>query len=112
MEMTNALTALTALGHATRLSIFRLLVEAGRNGKMAGELAQALAVPAATLSFHLKDLSAAGLIHGEIQGRFICYRADFDAMNGLIDFLTHNCCAGDNRDCAPSSTRCVDATVK
>jgi len=106
MEMKQALFALSALGQATRLSIFRLLVEAGPQGRMAGELADALSVPAATLSFHLKDLVAAGLIEGETQGRYICYRARFDAMNGLIEFLTHNCCGGAQlAECAPASKR-------
>lgn len=102
MELNQALPALTALGHGTRLSIFRLLVEAGPDGRMAGDIADALAVPAATLSFHLKDLAHAGLIHGESRGRFVCYRADFNAMTGLIEFLTRNCCvgAGASRGCA------------
>lgn len=104
--MNQALIALSALGQATRLSIFRVLVEAGPQGRMAGELAGALSVPAATLSFHLKDLVAAGLIEGETQGRYICYRARFDAMNGLIEFLTHNCCGGARlAECAPASKR-------
>lgn len=108
MEMKQALTALSALGHATRLSIFRLLVEAGPQGRMAGDLGEALSVPAATLSFHLKDLAAAGLIEGETQGRYICYRARFDAMNGLIEFLTHNCCAGStSADCTPATGACL-----
>lgn len=101
--MNQALPALTALGHATRLSIFRLLVEAGPDGRMAGDIAEALSVPGATLSFHLKDLVHAGLIHGESRGRFVCYRADFDAMNGLIEFLTRNCCMG--AGCAPPVVR-------
>lgn len=69
---------------------------------MVGEIAEALALPGATLSFHLKELSAAGLIEGEQQGRFICYRANFDAMNQLIEFLTRNCCGGDASACAPA----------
>ncbi|MGV8942104.1 MAG: ArsR/SmtB family transcription factor [Lysobacter sp.] len=102
MEITAAIRALTALGHNTRLSVFRLLVEAGPAGRIAGDLAEALAVPAATLSFHLKELSAAGLVHGEPQGRFVCYRADFGAMNALIGFLSHNCCAGSaSIECTP-----------
>ena len=108
--MKQALAALSALGQATRLSIFRLLVEAGPQGRMAGDLADALSVPAATLSFHLKDLVAAGLIEGETQGRYICYRARFDAMNGLIEFLTHNCCGGAQvGGCAPA-VKCDPAT--
>ena len=94
METSNALAALTALGHGTRLAIFRLLVEAGPAGRVAGEIAGALDVPPATLSFHLKDLSHAGLVQGESRGRFVCYRASYDAMNGLIQYLTRNCCAG------------------
>lgn len=93
--------ALAALGQTTRLSIFRLLVEAGPSGRMAGEIAEMLALPGATLSFHLKELSAAGLVAGEQQGRFICYRANFDAMNDLIAFLTRNCCGGDAAACTP-----------
>ena len=69
---------------------------------MVGEIAEALDLPGATLSFHLKELSAAGLIDGESRGRYICYRANFDAMNGLIEFLTRNCCGGDASRCAPT----------
>ncbi|MBT2748735.1 MULTISPECIES: metalloregulator ArsR/SmtB family transcription factor [unclassified Lysobacter] len=102
MEMQNATIALAALGHTTRLAIFRLLVEAGRDGRMAGDIAEALALPGATASFHFKELSAAGLIQGESRGRFICYTANFDAMNGLIEFLTRNCCGNDASQCVPA----------
>ena len=74
---------------------------------MVGEIAESLALPGATLSFHLKELSAAGLIHGESRGRFICYRANFDTMTALIEFLTHNCCGGDTARCAPSHARTI-----
>lgn len=94
METTQAIAALTALGHATRLAAFRLLVEAGPGGRMAGEIAEALSVPGATLSFHLKELVRSGLAESESQGRNVCYRANFEAMNGLVAYLTHNCCAG------------------
>lgn len=94
MEINDATLALSALGQSTRLAVFRLLVEAGPEGRTAGDIAEALSLPGATLSFHLKELNAAGLIRGEQRGRCICYRADFDSMNDLIDFLTHNCCGG------------------
>jgi len=94
METDQALAALTALGHATRLATFRLLIEAGPAGRMAGEIADALAVPGATLSFHLKELVHAGLVGSENRGRNVCYRANFAAMNGLVAYLTHNCCVG------------------
>ena len=101
MELNDATVALAALGQATRLSVFRLLVEAGPDGRKPGEMAEALSLPGATLSFHLKELAAAGLIQGEQQGRTICYRADFGAMSDLIEFLTHDCCGGDAGRCAP-----------
>lgn len=102
METDQAISALTALGHATRLAAFRILVEAGPAGRMAGEIGEALGVPGATLSFHLKELVHAGLISGESRGRNICYRANFDVMNSLLAYLTHNCCAGSGSDaCAP-----------
>lgn len=103
-----AIAALTALGHAKRLAVFRLLVVAGPAGRMAGDMAEELGMPGATLSFHLKELTNAGLIIGEQQGRFICYRAAFDAMNGLIAYLTHNCCAGSpGGECGPATTACA-----
>ncbi len=104
METNQAIAALTALGHATRLAIFRLLVEAGPNGRMAGEIAEALAVPGATLSFHLKELVHAGLIGSESRGRNVCYRANFEAMNELVAYLTHNCCVGSaDESCPPGA---------
>ncbi len=101
METYSAIAALTALGHATRLAAFRMLVEAGPAGHMAGEIAEALTVPNATLSFHLKELVHAGLIQGESVGRNVCYRANYDVMNDLMAYLTHNCCAGARNDACP-----------
>lgn len=102
MEHNSATRALAALGHPTRLSIFRLLVRAGRGGKLAGDIALALSLPGATLSFHLKELGAAGLITGEQRGRTICYRAQFEAMTALVAYLTENCCADDQACDRPS----------
>lgn len=104
MKHIAATNALFALGHTTRLSVFRLLVQAGRSGRLPSDLAAALDLPGATLSFHLKALAAAGLITSEQQGRTIRYQADFDAMNALVGYLTENCCAGDQGDCRPSTS--------
>ena len=104
METNNAIAALTALGHGTRLAIFRLLVQAGPAGRMAGEIADALSVPGATLSFHLKELVHAGLIQGENVGRNVCYRANYTTMNDLLAYLTRNCCAASGSDaCLPGA---------
>ncbi|TLX21678.1 ArsR/SmtB family transcription factor [Thermomonas fusca] len=111
MEIKDATLALSALGQATRLSVFRLLVEAGPEGRMAGDIAEALSLPGATLSFHLKELSAAGLIRGEQLGRCIRYSADFRRMADLIAFLTRNCCGGDSAQCAPVAGRKAEATA-
>lgn len=90
-----ALQALAALAQAQRLRVFRALVQAGRSGLTPGVLAAMLDVPASSLSFHLKELSHAGLANVEQQGRSLTYRADFSRMNGLLAFLTQNCCAAD-----------------
>src|SRR5690606_5635294 len=103
MELNAATTALAALGNPTRLSIFRLLVEAGPEGRTPGDIAEMLSLPGATLSFHLKELVHAGLIAGEAQGRRIVYRADSDASNALVEFLTRNCCGGDTDRCRPAA---------
>ncbi len=106
MEMNNAIIALTALGHATRLSAFRLLVEAGTDGRFAGEIADALSVPSATLSFHLKELMHAGLVTSESEGRNVRYRANYAAMNDLLAYLTHNCCVESvSEDCLPYASK-------
>ena len=105
MELFDATVALAALGQATRLSVFRLLVEAGHDGHTPGEIADALSLPGATLSFHLKELATAGLVQGEAQGRRIVYRANFDAMDGLVEFLTRNCCGGGAARCGPGTRK-------
>lgn len=106
MEHSTAVRALAALGNGTRLSIYRVLVEAGHSGKLAGEIAQALSLPAPTLSFHIKVLAAAELVAGEQRGRTICYRANFDVMTGLVGYLTENCCAGDQETCDVQAKCC------
>jgi DNA-binding transcriptional ArsR family regulator len=92
METKNVLSALAALSQEHRLAIFRLLVEHAPEGLYAGEIAERLSLAPPTLSFHLKELSQAGLIASRQDGRFIWYRADLAAMNGLVGYLTENCC--------------------
>lgn len=101
MKMTEAVEALAALAQDTRLAIYRLLVQHGASGMAAGEIATELGVMPATLSFHLKELGHAGLVKARHQGRFIFYSADFEAMTGLIGFLTENCCGGNGAACQP-----------
>ena len=99
MELTNAVTALAALAQETRLSIFRLLVEAGPEGVSVGSIGQALKVPGATLSFHLKELARAGLVSSRQEKQFIYYAVDFERMAALMTFLTQNCCQGMPKEC-------------
>ena len=94
MDSNLVVRALGALAHESRLAIFRLLVVAGPDGMAAGDIAQQLRLSPSSLSCHLKDLSHAGLVKPRQDGRFIIYSANFDAMTGLIGFLTENCCAG------------------
>ncbi len=94
MEKQDALAALAALAHETRLDVFRLLVRAGRRGLAAGAIADALDVPAATLSFHLKELKNAGVVDCRRQGRSLIYGPSFPTMSALLAFLTRNCCEG------------------
>ena len=103
MDTTNAVIALAALAQASRLAVFRHLVELGPEGANPTELVQVLDIPANTLSFHLKTLCQAGLIDAEQSGRFIRYRANFAEMQSLIDFLSQNCCGGDPAKCAPAA---------
>jgi ArsR family transcriptional regulator len=104
METLNAAELLAALGHESRLAIFRLLVEAGPQGINASAIGEQLHLPGATLSFHLAHLNRVGLIRGERESRFIHYSADYSTMNRLIAFLTHNCCQGNA--CLPLSGAC------
>ncbi|MBK8816241.1 MAG: metalloregulator ArsR/SmtB family transcription factor [Methylococcaceae bacterium] len=94
MKLNFAVKALAALAQETRLSLFRLLVQAGEAGLSAGQIAKELNIPNATLSFHLKELTHADLITARQESRFIYYAANFSAMNELLAFLTENCCAG------------------
>ncbi len=103
MNATAAIRALAALAQDTRLAIFRLLVQQGPTGLAAGEIGARLTIAPATLSFHLKELASAGLVHARQDGRFIFYTADYAAMNALLAFLTDNCCAADGTDCGPTA---------
>ncbi|TSA21903.1 MAG: ArsR family transcriptional regulator [Betaproteobacteria bacterium] len=100
MESTIVVTALAALAQEHRLAIYRLLVQAGPEGRVVGQIAEALNLAPATLSFHLKNLTHAGLINAQNEGRFIHYRANFAAMHQLINFLSENCCGSDLSSCA------------
>ena len=99
MEMTQAVQALSALAQSSRLSIFRLLVQAGPDGMAAGTIGEKLDLPPATLSFHLAGLTRAGLADSRQDGRFVIYSANFDRMNELVGYLTDNCCGG--ASCTP-----------
>ena len=94
MNPTDAVNALSALAQEHRLGLFRLLVQAGPDGMPAGAIAEMLGVPNSSLSFHLTQLSRAGLIRQERRHRERIYSADYGTMNGLVGFLMENCCAG------------------
>ena len=97
MEKQTAISALAALAQETRLDAFRLLVQAGHEGLPAGAVGEALGLPSATLSFHLKELKSAGLICCERAGRSRIYRPDFERVNELLAFMSQNCCQGVER---------------
>ncbi|NTV10424.1 MAG: helix-turn-helix transcriptional regulator [Zoogloea sp.] len=109
METLTAADLLAALGHESRLAIYRLLVEAGPEGINASAIGEQLGMAPATLSFHLAHLSRVGLISGLKESRFIRYSVDFSRMDELIAFLTSNCCQG--KACLPK-TVAVDTIAK
>jgi len=101
MESSDVVVALEGLARESRLGIFRLLVVAGPDGLPAGKIAERMGLPAPTLSFHLSQLKNAKLITCRREGRSLIYCADFAAINGLVAFLTENCCGGNAAQCAP-----------
>jgi DNA-binding transcriptional ArsR family regulator len=102
MEIKQAVIALTALAQESRLRIFRLLVQAGPEGLAAGEIADELVIPSATLTFHLKELAHAGLIDSEREGRSIRYALRIDGIRELLNYLLHDCCKGRPELCGPA----------
>lgn len=102
METNQTIAALSALAHESRLAVFRTLVQAGPKGLPAGQIATLLNVPPSSLSFHLKELAHAQLVTSQQDGRFVIYSANFATMNGLLAYLTENCCGGN--PCSPIST--------
>ena len=102
MEKTDAIGALAALAQETRIDIFRLLVQAGADGLAAGRIGDRLGLPSATLSFHLNQLRQAGMVTFRREGRTLIYAAEYGAMNGLLAYLTENCCQGDPAACGAS----------
>ena len=100
MNATDTIRALSALAQEYRLAAFRLLVQAGPEGTPAGVIADRLGVPASSMSFHLAQLAHAGLVTQQRRSRSIIYTADYEAMNGLLGYLSENCCQG--ASCAPA----------
>ncbi len=109
MKIEAAVVRLAALAQETRLSVYRLLVQQGPEGFCVGDIQVRLKIAPATLSFHLKELTNAGLLKPRQDGRFIYYAPDFKAMNGLLAYLTENCCRGEPcevDDTAAKSANC------
>ncbi len=104
MEESNVIKALAALAHTSRLRVFRALVVAGPEGRTPSQLQTELDIAPATLSFHLKELNQAGLVNPLREGRNLIYNAQFDQMNGLLSYLTENCCEGQGCSAQPSHT--------
>ena len=104
MKTAEAVKALAALAQDTRLAVYRLLVQKGPEGMPAGAIAEHLDLPAATLSFHLKELANAGMAQARQDGRFVYYSANYARMNALLGYLSENCCqgVGEASACAPT----------
>ncbi len=101
MEVNIAAETFAALAQPSRLTVLKELVQAGPAGLRAGVIAERLSVPAPTMSFHLKELSRAGLVQSHREGRSVIYAADYGGLRELIDFLLADCCQGDRRLCGP-----------
>ena len=106
MDEDQVVKALAALAQPVRLQVFRALVVTGRQGLTPGTIAHGLGIPATTLSFHLKELSTAGLVTTEKASRHLVYRAAYDQMNGVLGYLTDNCCAGEACAASASEAAC------
>ena len=109
MKSNQVIKALSALAQDSRLKVFRLLIQSGPPGLSVGKIAEHVDIAPATLSFHLKELSIAGLLTARQDGRFVIYAANFAAMNDLLGFLTENCCGGN--PCIATPACPADATV-
>lgn len=105
MKTKFVIAALAALAQESRLAVFRLLVQAGPEGMAASKIAERLDIPASSLSFHLKELMHADMVSQKKEGRSLIYSVNFKTMNGLLTFLTENCCGG-NPCSSRSSTAC------
>ncbi len=106
MDENDVIKSLAALAQPVRLRVFRALVVAGQAGMTPGTMAEGLGIPAATLSFHLKELAHAGLVTQERASRNLIYRAAYDRMNALLGYLTKNCCQG--VECLDNATSCTN----
>lgn len=109
-KLVKSVEALSALAHEGRLSVFRLLVRAGKDGLAAGEIGRKLAVLPNTLSASLNVLANAGLVVSRRDGRSIIYTADYERMSNLLGFLMEDCCNGDAAICAPLAAIAARAT--
>jgi DNA-binding transcriptional ArsR family regulator len=103
MNSADAVAALGALAHETRLAVYRMLVEKGPDGLAAGAIAERLGLPPSSLTFHVQHLHRAGLVTQRRLGRQLLYAADFANMNGLVGFLTENCCGQGRAACLPAA---------
>lgn len=110
MNTKEVITALAALAQESRLATFRLLVQTGPQGLAASKIAEALGTPASSMSFHLKELTHAGLIAPRHEGRFVIYSVNFEQMNKVLGFLTDNCCGG-NPCLSARKTECALSEV-
>ncbi len=104
MDSKNAVGVLAALAHESRLVMFRMLIERGPNGMTAGELSQTAGVSATSASFHLKELTRAGLVQSTRDGRFIRYAVQVNTVRALLAFLTEDCCSGHPELCGETFT--------
>ncbi|MCM2372306.1 ArsR/SmtB family transcription factor [Aporhodopirellula aestuarii] len=109
MKTNEAVTALAALAQESRLEVFRLLSKLGAEGLPAGMIAEKVSIPPATLSFHLKELSHAGLVESRKEGRSVIYAINVKGVSCLMGFLTEDCCQGRPELCVPA---CCDKPAK
>ena len=111
MKAKQAVAALSAVAHDNRLAIYRMLVQEGPQGLPAGDIAARLAMPPSSLTFHLQQMLHAGLVTQRRLGRQLIYAADYAAMNGLVAYLTENCC-GESSQCGPACNPARASAVK